>query len=85
MAVGLPVVATPVGGIEEMIQHDVEGVIIAERDVSGLAAAIISLIDDSQMHARMSAAGPTRVAAEFTQDATLPRLLELFTGPTTAA
>lgn len=84
MAVGLPVVATPVGGIEEMIQHDVEGIIVAERDVQGLAAAITSLVDDAPMHARMSAAGPARVAAEFTQDATLPRLLELFTGATTA-
>lgn len=85
MAVGLPVVATPVGGIEEMIQHDVEGLIVAERDIDGLGAAITRLFDDAVLHARMSAAGPARVAAEFTQDATLPRLLELFTGTTNPA
>jgi glycosyltransferase involved in cell wall biosynthesis len=85
MAVGLPVVATPVGGIEEMIQHDVEGIIVPERDVSGLAAAITSLFDEAPMHARMSTAGPARVAAEFTQDATLPRLIELFTSATNPA
>lgn len=85
MAVGLPVVATPVGGIEEMIQHDVEGLIVAERDIDGLGAAITRLFDDAVLHARMSAAGPVRVAAEFTQEATLPRLLELFTGATNPA
>lgn len=78
MLVGLPVVATPVGGIEEMVRHGSEGLIVPERDVTALADAIGELLTDDQMWAAHSVAGPERVAQHFTQATTLPALLQVF-------
>jgi glycosyltransferase involved in cell wall biosynthesis len=46
MAAGLPVVATAVGGIVELVQHGKNGLLIRPGDSRGLAHAIQQLIDD---------------------------------------
>ena len=80
MLVGLPVVATPIGGIEEMVRHGQEGIIIPERDSNALADAIERLLSDDSEWDRLSAAGPERVAQRFTQASTLPLLIDVFEG-----
>ena len=80
MLVGLPVVATPIGGIEEMVRHGQEGIIIPERDTNALADAIELLLSDDSEWDRLSAAGPERVAQRFTQASTLPLLIDVFEG-----
>jgi len=78
MACGLPVVATPVGGIGEMVRHGREGLLVPEHDVEALADALAEILDHDDLWAQLSAAGPQRVAERFRQDTTLPMLLELF-------
>ena len=80
MLVGLPVVATPIGGIEEMVRDGREGIIIPERDTTALADAIERLLRDDSEWNRLSAAGPERVAQRFTQASTLPLLIDVFEG-----
>lgn len=80
MLVGLPVVATPIGGIEEMVRDGHEGIIIPERDTTALADALERLLRDDVEWNRLSAAGPERVAQRFTQASTLPLLLAVFEG-----
>jgi glycosyltransferase involved in cell wall biosynthesis len=46
MASGLPVVATGVGCVPEIVEDGISGVIVRRRDVDGLAAAIQSLLSD---------------------------------------
>jgi len=78
MLVGLPVVATPIGGIEEMVRHGQEGVIIPERDTRALTDAVEQLLRDDTTWSRLSAAGPERVAQRFMQASTLPLLTAVF-------
>lgn len=59
MAVGLPVVATDVGGVSELID-DSCGVLVRSGDPSDLAAAIRLLCSDPELRRRLGAAGRDR-------------------------
>ena len=54
MIVGVPLVATTVGGIPEVVEDGVTGLLVPPRDPAALAAAIARLLDDP---ARASALG----------------------------
>lgn len=54
MAAGLPVVASKVGGIPDVIGHDVEGLLVAAGDVAGLAEALARLLLDPALRQRMA-------------------------------
>jgi len=46
MARGLPIVATGVGGVPELLQDGVTGLLCAACDADALAAAVLELVDD---------------------------------------
>jgi glycosyltransferase involved in cell wall biosynthesis len=68
MSVGLPIVATAVGGIGEAIRDRVEGVLVPPRDVVALAEGISVVLSDHQTRAKLGAAGYERVHARFTAE-----------------
>jgi glycosyltransferase involved in cell wall biosynthesis len=63
MASGLPVIATPAGGIADHLRHEENGLIYAAGDVTGMAHAIVRLCmnrklrDDLALGARRTAEG----------------------------
>jgi len=65
MASGLPVVATPHGGIPEAVENGISGLLTPERDHVALAQSLLSLARDPARYTQMSAAASARVAAEF--------------------
>ncbi|MCU1486745.1 MAG: colanic acid biosynthesis glycosyltransferase WcaL [Actinomycetia bacterium] len=69
MAAGLPVVSTHHSGIPELVEHGVTGLLVAERDVDGLAGALGDLSGDRQRRDRMGAAGRRAVAERHDNDA----------------
>jgi len=75
MAAGLPVVATAVGGIPEVVEPGVSGRLVQDGDVAGLAEAAIALAGAPELRARMGAAGRERVTASFSM-ARMTRELE---------
>jgi glycosyltransferase involved in cell wall biosynthesis len=75
MACGLPVVATPVGGIVEQVVEGKTGLLVAERDVRGMEAAMRRLADDFQLRQHLGEAGRERVVQLY-DTATLTRRLE---------
>ena len=62
MASGAPVVATRVGGVPEIVEHERTALLVAPEDPAALAAAIERVLRDPELAARLSAAG--RAAAE---------------------
>jgi len=56
MAVGLPVVASRVGGIPALVDHDKNGLLVPPGDATALAGAITRVLTDPATAARLSAA-----------------------------
>jgi glycosyltransferase involved in cell wall biosynthesis len=66
MACSKAIVATKAGGIPEVVDDGVTGLLVEPRDHHGLAAAIVRLIKDAPVRQRMAEAGFERVSARFT-------------------
>jgi glycosyltransferase involved in cell wall biosynthesis len=65
MAAGLPVVASAVGGIPEMVLDGETGILVAPGDDGALGAALGRLAADPDLRRRMGAAGRRRVEERF--------------------
>jgi len=65
MAAGLPVVATQVGGVLEIIEDGQSGLLVPPRDYRALADAIIRVMKDPTLAASLSRNGQQRVQARF--------------------
>ncbi len=64
MAAGLPVVASEVGGVPEIIRNSSEGELVKPGDVKGLAEAIVRVLSDEKRRESLARVGPAR-AADF--------------------
>jgi colanic acid/amylovoran biosynthesis glycosyltransferase len=65
MAVGVPVIATNVGGTSELVEHGVTGLLIRASDVDSVCAAVKRLGSEPGLAQRLSEAGRRKVEAEF--------------------
>ncbi len=63
-ALGLPVVATRVGGLPEMVTHGVDGLLVPRRRADLLASEIVRVLRDEQLRDRLGAAS-ARSAARY--------------------
>jgi glycosyltransferase involved in cell wall biosynthesis len=68
MGAGLPVVATRVEGVEEVVEDERQGLLIPPEDAEALAAALLQLIGDPQLRKQMGEAGRTRIQSFYTLD-----------------
>ncbi|NJN97121.1 MAG: glycosyltransferase family 4 protein [Anaerolineales bacterium] len=57
MAASKPVVATPVGGVTEMVRHDETGLLVEVGNVECLAQALLRLLEDSSLRTKLGQAG----------------------------
>jgi len=54
LALGLPVVATAVGGVPEWVSHGVEGLLVPPARPDLLADALINVVDDPKLRRRLA-------------------------------
>ena len=78
MARGVPVVASRVGGIPEVISDGVDGLLVEPRDPAAVARALIRLATSPELHDRLGAAGRRTVAERFSIDAMVRRVEALY-------
>jgi glycosyltransferase involved in cell wall biosynthesis len=62
MSTGLPVVATRVGGVPELLQEGVSGLLVPPESPTALAAAIVQVLQDPRLRADLAAAALQRAA-----------------------
>ena len=67
-AAAVPVVATAVGGIPEIIEHGVTGFLVARDDLDELAHYTKLLVDDPQRRGQMGKAARSLVEARFNHE-----------------
>jgi glycosyltransferase involved in cell wall biosynthesis len=65
MAVGLPVVATPVGGVPELIEDGRTGWLVPPRDIGALASRLRILLCNPELRADVGAAAHAHVSNRF--------------------
>lgn len=76
-ASGIPIVSTNVGGIPYMVEHERSALLVQPGDSVAMAAAIIRLVMDAELYARLRDAG-IDVAKRYTWKRVRPRLLSVY-------
>lgn len=78
MAAGKPVVSTRVGGVPELVEDGVHGLLVEPRDPDALAAAIGRLLRDPSEARRLGKQGRERQQHELSLDAMVRRIENLY-------
>ena len=68
MACSLPVVTTPAGGIPELVRPNKDGIVTEGFGIDEYAQAIIEILDDDSLRAKMGKAGRKRVEESFSAE-----------------
>jgi glycosyltransferase involved in cell wall biosynthesis len=61
LATGVPVVASRVGGIPDILIHEHNGLLVEPRDAEGLAEAIVRILSDEKLRKRLREGGLTTI------------------------
>jgi N-acetyl-alpha-D-glucosaminyl L-malate synthase BshA len=77
MACEVPVVASRVGGIPEVVQHGISGYLHAPDDLDGMADSTARMLEDSELHQRIARAA-RRTAVERFSDRQIVPLYESY-------
>lgn len=80
MAAGLPVVATRVGGVGEVVVDGATGALVPPSDPSALVTALRACVDDAGLRQRRGEAGRVRVEAKFGMTTMIGSYASLFDG-----
>jgi L-malate glycosyltransferase len=79
MACGLPVVASRTGGIPEVVEEGVSGLLYPVGDTAGMAAGCLTLLQQDSLYRRFAAAARQRAVEEFDSARIIPRYEDLYT------
>jgi hypothetical protein len=77
MSAGVPVIASRIGGLQEIIQHGENGLLVANTP-EAFAGAIRELTRDGDLARRMGAAARRTVLEKFTVDRMVRRTMEVY-------
>jgi N-acetyl-alpha-D-glucosaminyl L-malate synthase BshA len=78
MACEVPVVASNVGGLPEVIEHDVSGFLHPPDDIDGMAASAIAVLTDADRHRAIAEAASRRVHELFCEERVVPMYVSLY-------
>lgn len=77
MASGLPVVSTRLAGVPEMVEHDVTGLLVGEKQPAALADAIATILRDPVKARQFGACGKAAALEKFSTKVTVAELIRL--------
>jgi glycosyltransferase involved in cell wall biosynthesis len=78
MSLGVPVVASDVGGIPSLVEHDETGLLVPPGDAEGLALAIDRLVESQDLRSRLAAAARAYAERECRADRTAGEYVGLY-------
>ncbi|MBE0613561.1 MAG: glycosyltransferase family 4 protein [Burkholderiales bacterium] len=78
MAAGVPVVSTPVGSIEELVEHEKTGLLVPPQDADALRTAIERLLEDGELGQRLAQAAREKVRLGYSREHMLDRMEGVF-------
>jgi N-acetyl-alpha-D-glucosaminyl L-malate synthase BshA len=78
MACEVPVVASNVGGLPEVIEDGISGFLHPPNDLDGMAASAILLLTDTDRHRAIAEAARRRVHEQFCEERVVPMYVSLY-------
>jgi glycosyltransferase involved in cell wall biosynthesis len=75
---GIPVVSTRVGGIPEVVEDGIDGILVELGDPHALARAIESLILDDNKYAEISKNALVKIRGKFNQSAWIKKTEQIY-------
>lgn len=78
MRIGIPVVATDVGGVREIIENGKSGVLVPERTSTAIALAVERVCEDEALRADLVKEARTRAHDMFSEDTMLSRVRTVY-------
>jgi glycosyltransferase involved in cell wall biosynthesis len=78
MSWGLPVIATPVGGVPQVIEPEVNGLMIDPGDIDSLTRALTRLLQDPDLRRRLGSAARTTIETRFALGQALDQLTDIY-------
>lgn len=79
MAAGVPVIASRIGGLPDLVADGLTGRLVPPADVASLAGALRQMLDEPMERARMAGAARQR-APRFMAASVIPQLEQIYTG-----
>lgn len=73
-----PVVVSNVGGLPEIVEHGVTGLVVPSKNPHAAAASIQRLVDDAPLRKNMGAAGRKRVQSLYNWDDNVRQMLNIY-------
>lgn len=77
-ACGLPAVASRTGGVPDIIEHEVTGLLVRPGDAAGLAQSLRRLLEDERLRRQFAVAARARMLQRFSFETMMSRYVELF-------
>ena len=78
MAYGVPVVATDVGSVSEMVEDGINGLLVKPYDSASLATALQRMLADEDMRSACGAAAYETARSRYSMDGHIKRLVEIY-------
>lgn len=78
MACGVPVIATNVGGVGEIIEHGVNGYLVAPRDPEAIAKAIVELLENDSRRLQLSDKARQQVVQHYSWESVAKRFADSY-------
>ena len=79
MAIGTPVIATSVGGLLEMIEDGVSGILVSPKDPLLLSQQIERLINNKRLSQSLSENAKIRIYENFSPEKVIQELIDFYT------
>ncbi|MBK9713250.1 MAG: glycosyltransferase family 4 protein [Kouleothrix sp.] len=78
MSCGTPVVATRAGGLPELVEHGVTGLLVEPGDSLGLADALCDLLEHAGRREELGRNARTQVEASLSVERVVPRMIDVY-------
>lgn len=81
MACGVPVIASRIGGLKEIIRDDYNGILIPEKSPKSIADAIVKLKENPELGKKLVKNGLDTINNDYTCEKVTQKLLDIFNSP----
>lgn len=78
MSYGVPVITTNVGGVPQLIENGVDGILIDVDDVEGLSDSLLELASFPERRAELGLAGRMRIEESFSVRSSIDELVDIY-------